>query len=666
MPSEPSVIFQSAKLGDLPYIIKEFDRAEALFKEGRPIGRIYGVSGGALVALAFALALAAKKDPQQWGKAATAVADFRRFFSRARGWQIRTFNLNIWYGRSNLNPLRRWLEKQLKVYAGAAEAAPLQATPLPTQSLPFWSRSAPLHDPKEIQVSDLGIPLYICTIDRDAIFTMFGPPDDSLQCKYQFQHVGPPRDAPLVDAVIAAVSTLLSTSPSTVNGQYVYDCRPAIVDTGAMVADLEASDPRPILRTHPHAPIRNWQLNFITSSFIMHSQHERNQTLLADHYLDLLRRHRKLIADIKAKLPAFNTTEYKTREPAPTLGLVDLPYVGSTEAATNLRESAANRVQIMERFTKILDGQLDSFPFDRPANIIYGAGGCSGILGGLITSRGVNAGFQKGGGEVRQIYGVSAGVLNGFFHAIQVAAARCPDMYKPAARNALQDLEDLIARLTPETLIQFNRNPFRFWHGWANLSPLEAFLKERLSAYTGSEHPEELTFDDISLPMTVTAARSDGFTDFLGMTGPDRHFEFGGYTWKVLSAPVIKAVIAGWTMNTYIEPAELNGQVYRDGGGTFYDPSLLVACLDADLTNLIPIHLNHPEKGTFDFPHRPDIVRVILDTHNYTFPEEHRRMRVLATLLYDHFRLRRFAQENGIPVEPDFRREWKLGDTGYM
>jgi len=645
MATEPSIIFQAAKLGDLPFIVRELDRAQALLNENRPAGRIYGVSGGALAAMAFGLALAAKKDPQKWGKASTAVKDFRNFLSRARGCQIRSLNLNPWYGRSNLNPLRRWLEKKLKYYYGGDPG---------------------ITDETPLLISDLGVSLYICTINRDAIFTMFGPPDDSLQCDYQFTHVGPPQDAPLVDAVIAAVSTLLSTSPSAVNGQYVYDCRPPIVDAGAMVADLETTEPRPILRTRPHTMIRTWKLNFITSSFIMHSQHERNQTLLADYYLDLLRRHRALTAEVKAKLPAFTAADYKTQEATPTLGQVDLPYIGSTEAATNLRESSANRVQIIARFTEILDGQLDHFPFDRPANIIYGAGGCSGILGGLVTTRAVDKGFRRDGGEIRQIYGVSAGVLNGFFHAVQVAASRNPDLYKPPAQRALQDLEDLIANLTSDKLLKFNRNPFRFWHGWANLGPLEEFLKERLTAYTGSPHPEQLTFDDIALPMTVTAARSDGFTDFMGMTGSDRHFEFGGRTWNVLKAPIIKAIIAGWTMNTYIEPAELNGQVYRDGGGTFYDPSLLVACLDPQITNLIAIHLNHPEKHSFELPHRPDITRIILDTHNYTFPEEHRRMRVLSMLLYDHFRLRRYAEQNRISVEPDFRRDWKLQDTGYL
>ncbi len=188
MASDPSVIFQSAKLGDLPFIVRELDRAQALLDENKPIGRVYGVSGGALVAMAFALALAAKKDPQKWGRAATAVKDLRNFLSKARGWQIRSLNLNPMYGRSNLDPLRKWLEKRLRDYTGAAKATPPS-----------------IIDETPLLISDLGIPLYICTTDRDAIFTMFGPKDETLQCDYQFQHVGPPQDAPLVDAVTAAV-----------------------------------------------------------------------------------------------------------------------------------------------------------------------------------------------------------------------------------------------------------------------------------------------------------------------------------------------------------------------------------------------------------------------------------------------------------------------------
>ncbi len=639
----PSIIFQASKLGDLPYIIRELDRAEKLLNEDTPVGRIYGVSGGALTATAFALALAAKRDAQKWGKAASAVKDFRDFLSKARSGRIRSFNLNPWYGRSNLNPLRKWLENRLNSYIGASKGTPVQ-----------------------LKVSDLGLPLYICTMDRDAIFTMFGPHDNSLQCPYQFIHMGPPQDAPLIDAVIAAVSTLLSTRPSTVNGKYVYDCRPPIVDAGAIVADLEAKDPRPILRSRPRAEIRKWKLNLVTSVFIMHSQHERNQTLTADYYLDLLRRQRELLQKVRQAQPAFSMESIKTGAPLPTAGHADLPYVGSTEAATNMRESSKNRVAIMARFNEILNGQLDNFPFDRPANIIYGAGGFSGILGGLVTTRAINEGFSRGGGEIRQIYGVSAGVLNSFFHAVQVAAARYPDLYRPAAQHALEDLEDFVANLRTDRLVKMNRNPRRVWLGLGNLDPLQEFLVQKLKDYTGASNPEKLVFDDIKLPLTVTAARGDGFTDFMGMTGPDRRFEFGGRTWKVLEAPIIKAMVAGWSMNTYIEPAEINGQRYRDGGGTFYDPSLLVICLDPELVNLITVHLDHPESHSENLPEYPDISRIMLDTHNYTFPEQQRRMRMLSALFFDHFRLRLYAQENGISAEPDFRRQWKLQDTGYL
>jgi len=638
MISAASVIFQSAKLGDLSLIVKELDRAEALLKEERQIGRIYGISGGSLVALAFALALGAKLYPERLGKASTAINDFRKFLAGAHSVNIRCPNLNPLYGRSNLNPLRKWITARLQYYTGDGAC----------------------------HFSGLNMPLYLGTIDRDAIFTMWGLPDESMQCDYQFIRMGPPRDAPITDALVCAVSTLLSTSPSIVEGKWVYDCRPSVVDAGAIVADLEAGDPRPILRTKPYAPIRTWKLNFVTSPFIMHSQHERNQALLADYYLDLLRRQRELIQAITEGQPAFSPDSISISGHPPAIGQVNLPYVGSTEAATNMRQSVENRIELMDRFEQILNGQLDNFPFDRPANVIYGAGGFSGILGGMVTARAVDDGFKRGGGEIKQIYGVSAGVLNGFFHAVQVAAQRHPDIYKPAALHALKDLENLIAHLEPKKLLQMNWNPFRFWHGWANLGPLESFLSERLAAYTGINNPENLTFDDIALPMTVTAARSDGFTEFMGMTSLDRQFQFGGRTWKVLSAPVIRAVIAGWTMNTYIEPAEMNGEKYRDGGGTFYDPSMLVACLDPELTNLIAIHLNHPENGTYNLPDRPTVARIILDTHNYTFPEEHRRMRVLSNLFYDHFRLRAYASQIGIRVGPDFRRNWKLEDTGYL
>jgi hypothetical protein len=631
--SPPTIIFQSAKLGDLPWILKELEWAERLLSGGVAAGRIFGVSGGNLAALAFGLAWAAQMSPHVWGKARNAPADFHGFLGRARSRDLRGLKLNPAHGFYTLQPLRRWVASRLRAYTGRDD----------------W------------RLSELGVPLYLCAVDRDAVFCMYGPPNDSLQCDYSFVHIPPPQDAPLLDALSAGLSTRLSTDAHAVNGAWRYDCRPSIVDAGAIVADLEAADPRPILRARPYAAIRRWPLNWFSSSFVMHSAHERNQALLAESYLDLLGRQRG-VADAIAQ--ASRLTSRPAPPPLhPMVGHVDLPYIGSTEAATNMRQSVENRAALTARFQEILDGQLAAFPFDQSANVIYGAGGFSGILAGMVATRAVDAGFARGGGEVRQIFGVSAGVLNGFFHAVQIAAARRPDLYTPAARRALDDLETFMARCEPGKIAAVNRNPFKFWIGWANLGPLEKFLLERLAAYTGSKHPERITFDDIALPLTVTAARTDGYTEFFGMMQPARAFEWGGHAWRVISAPVVRAILAGWSMNTYILPTKLNGQQYTDGGGTFYDPGLLAACLDPELTNLLNIHLDEPEGHSYRLPPRMNLVRILFDTHNLTFPEERRRMRAITNLLYEHFRLRTQAEAAGAVLPPDFRSHWTIENS---
>ncbi len=627
--SPATIVFQSAKLGDLPRILKELEWTERLLREGAAVGRIFGVSGGSLPALAFSLALAAQKSPSVWGKAAGAPSDFRRFLGRAHSRDLRALKLNPAYGFFTLKPLRRWVASRLRAYTGRED----------------W------------RLSELGVPLYLCAVDRDAILCMYGQPDESLQCDYPFIYIPPPQDAPLLDALIASLSTRLSTDAQMVNGAWRYDCRPSIVDAGAIVADLEAADPRPILRIRPLVAVIRWPINWFTSSFMMHSAHERNQPLLAESYLDLLGRQREL-AEALAQAP-------HAANPAPlplpaVVGHVDLPYVGSTEASTNMRQSVENRIPLMARFREILDGQLDSFPFDQPANVIYGAGGFSGILAGMVATRAVDEGFARGGGEVRQIYGVSAGVLNGFFHAVQLAAARHPDIYTPAARTALDDLETFMAHCAPGKIVSVNLNPVKFWTGWANLGPLEGFLLERLAAYTGSKDPGRITFDDIALPLTVTAARTDGYTEFFGMTKPARGFEWSGRAWEIVPAPVVRALLAGWSMNTYTIPTVMNGQQYMDGGGTFYDPGLLVACLDPQLTNLLNIHLDEPDGHSYNLPPRMNLVNILFDTHNLTFPEERRRMRALTNLLYGHFRLRAQAQAAGVALPPDFRSHWTI------
>src|SRR5512137_1534565 len=117
-PIPATIIFHSGKLGDLPWILKELEWAERLLGEGIRPGRIFGVSGGNLTALAFGLALAARKSPQVWGKAQSAPAEFRKFLSRARSRDIRALKLNPLYGFYTLKPLRRWAAGRLRAYTG--------------------------------------------------------------------------------------------------------------------------------------------------------------------------------------------------------------------------------------------------------------------------------------------------------------------------------------------------------------------------------------------------------------------------------------------------------------------------------------------------------------------------------------------------------------------
>ena len=130
-------------------------------------------------------------------------------------------------------------------------------------------------------------------MNRDGTFSMFGPPNPNLKFQYQHVQVGPSIDAPAIDALISTLSTMLSTEPGLVNGEWYRDCRPAIVDGGAIIDALEQAAGNNIInmrRTIPYARIRSWKLNWFTSSFVMHSENERNQTLLAAYYLDLMKR----------------------------------------------------------------------------------------------------------------------------------------------------------------------------------------------------------------------------------------------------------------------------------------------------------------------------------------------------------------------------------------
>ncbi|HWQ45989.1 MAG TPA: hypothetical protein VN376_03935 [Longilinea sp.] len=608
MPKPTSFLFQAAKLGDRVFIQNELEQVPELLDDNTAVGRVYGASGGVLSALSFTLAESARRDPEKWGKGAEIPEIFSRFWAGARSRDIRSFTWWMKYGRDNLDPLRLWIEGKLFYVCGK----------------------------DGLMLSELPVPLHLIAMDKDGLPTFFGPPDNTLQFQYHFMHIGPPQDAPVADAIIAAVSTLLSTEPTQVNGQWYRDTRPAMSDLGAIITDLEANDPRPLWRTKPYVHVRDWQTNFLTSSFIMHSFVERNQALLAEEYIQQVEEKRCL--DVGGANPKRMPNHFRhDNKKAAGIYHIQLPYVGSTEAATNMRDSAAHKDELMEKFRGLLAGQTDEFPFDQPANLIYGAGGFSGILAGLVAAGAVDEGLRRKGGEIRQVYGVSAGVINGFFHAVQIAAQKHPEVYQPAAKTALKDLESFIAGLEPKKVVRVNVNPFRFWKGWANLSPLRAFFNERLSAYTGCSDPESLTFNDIQLPLTVTAADSkDGFCYFLGMSQPERKFEMGGHTFEVWNAPIIQSLIAGWSMNTYIEPQRVLGHEFQDGGGPFYDIGYIAARLDKELTNLINIHLDEPDGHSYNLPPRPTLLRLMLDTHNYSFPEERRRMYFLSNLYYEN------------------------------
>jgi hypothetical protein len=596
-----ALIFQSAKLGNIDHILEEFTLAERLLPNMSGLERIFGVSGGSLVALAFALTASAKFDPARWEKAQAAQIEFREYLSTGKGREIRSFNLNrnLLYGRSNLIPLKKWLGQKIEFYCGDENA----------------------------RISELAVPLYLCAMPMDNRLVFFGKPDISMQMRYLFADLGPPVDAGIVDAVIAALSTSLSTLPFEINGRWFYDCRPAVADAGAIVADLLRVDPEEIWRTIPYTPIREWNPNFITSPFMMHSHHERNQALLAQEYLEVMSENRRLHQQV-GRPAGF-----------PQVNHIYLPYIGSTEAFTNMRETVAKKDELIRKFGEILKDQLPGMDFDQPANIIYGAGGFSGMVAGLTATRAIKKGFENGNGEIRSIYTVSAGLVNGFFHAVEIAAQKYPEIYTPSAHNALNDLEIMISGMTPGNFMKFNFNPRRFWQGWFNMEPFREFLTGCLAKYTGNQDQEKLTFDDIHLPLVVMAARRDGFPEFMGSVEPVRKMDFQGKKIQVVTAPIITALLAGASMNSYVEPTLLNGEVYRDGGGTFYDPGYFVARLDSKPVNLIDIHLNEPEDHFYKLPERPNIFRMILDQHNVTFPEEIRRMVCLTDLYYENLRL---------------------------
>ena len=53
------------------------------------------------------------------------------------------------------------------------------------------------------------------------------------------------------------------------------------------------------------------------------------------------------------------------------------------------------------------------------------------------------------------------------------------------------------------------------------------------------------------------------------------------------------------------------------------------------------MHFAEPPNHSYGFDERLTLLRIVFDTHNFTFPEERRRMRKMVNLFYDYEALRR-------------------------
>jgi hypothetical protein len=91
----------------------------------------------------------------------------------------------------------------------------------------------------------------------------------------------------------------------------------------------------------------------------------------------------------------------------------------------------------------------------------------------------------------------------------------------------------------------------------------------------------------------------------------------------------------------YITPPVIQGETYYDGGAAFYDIGYFAAALDPAPVSLLNMHFCEPPSKSYGFDERPTLVRIAFDTHNFTFPEERRRMRRLVDLFYAHEAARR-------------------------
>ena len=184
-------------------------------------------------------------------------------------------------------------------------------------------------------------------------------------------------------------------------------------------------------------------------------------------------------------------------------------------------------------------------------------------------------------------------------------------------------------------LYSVNKTPRSLYRALVNFGPLRRELARYLERWTGRPHGETITFSDIQLPFYAAGARgSDGYLDIFGM--PDGlEMEFAGRTMRPIDCAIVDAVVGGMAQPFYITPPVIRGETYYDGGAAFYDIGLFAAAMDPAPISLLNLHFGEPPGYSYGFDERPTLVRIVFDTHNFTFPEERRRMRRLVDLFYE-------------------------------
>jgi hypothetical protein len=191
--------------------------------------------------------------------------------------------------------------------------------------------------------------------------------------------------------------------------------------------------------------------------------------------------------------------------------------------------------------------------------------------------------------------------------------------------------------------LRVNKTPRSLARAIANWGPLRECLCRYIERWTGRRDGAEVTFEDIQLPFYACGARgSDGTMDFFVMPD-DLEMRFAGRVIRPVNCRIVDAIVGGMAQPFYITPPVIHGETYFDGGAAFYDIGLFTAAMEPEPVSQLDMHFAEPPNHSYGFSERPNLARILFDTHNFTLPEDRRRMRRVVNLFYDYEALRRRA-----------------------